>query len=79
MNSVRGREDLDDRGSNLWKGQVLSHVVLAVLFYGLLTPIALFFRLIGRDPLKRRWEPEQKSYWVDLPEAFDKKDYFRQF
>ena len=23
MNSVRGREDLDDRGSNLWKGQVL--------------------------------------------------------
>ena len=21
MNSVRGREDLDDRGSNLWKGQ----------------------------------------------------------
>ena len=22
MNSVRGREDLDDRGSNLWKGQV---------------------------------------------------------
>ena len=60
-------------------GWVLSHVVLAVLFYGLLTPIALFFRLIGRDPLTRRWEPEQKSYWVDLPEAFDKKDYFRQF
>ena len=24
MNSVRGREDLDDRGSNLWKGQAVT-------------------------------------------------------
>ncbi len=51
-------------------GWVISHVALAILFFGLLTPIALFFRLIGRDPLARRWEPERESYWIDLPESF---------
>ena len=40
MNSVRGREDLDDRGSNLWKGQHLSQrtVERLKLRIGELTP-----------------------------------------
>lgn len=58
---------------------VLSHVVLAIVFFGVLTPVAVFFRLTGRDPLAKRYDPEKKSYWVDLPEVSDKKDYFRQF
>ena len=60
-------------------GWALSHVVLAVMFYGVLTPVALLFRVIGRDPLTRKFEPDKKTYWVDLPEITEKKDYFRQF
>ena len=60
-------------------GFVLSHVVLAILFFGILTPVGLLFRLVGRDPLARRFEPDRSSYWVDLPRVVDKKDYFRQF
>ena len=60
-------------------GWVLSHIILAILFFGILTPLALFFRLIGRDPLTRSWEPQRGSYWVDLPASTDKRDYFRQF
>src|SRR5262245_32339696 len=35
-------------------GFVVSHVLLAVLFYGLLTPVALHFRVIDRDGLQLR-------------------------
>jgi Saxitoxin biosynthesis operon protein SxtJ len=60
-------------------GFVVSHFALAVLFFGVLTPVGLLFRLLGRDPLARRFEREKPSYWVDLPKIASKKEYFRQF
>jgi len=60
-------------------GFVISHVALAVLFFGILTPVGLLFRLLGRDPLARRFEPGRPSYWIDLPKITSKKDYFKQF
>jgi hypothetical protein len=36
-------------------GFVLSFVLLASFYFLLLTPVAIFFRLIGRDPLCRSW------------------------
>ncbi len=60
-------------------GFVVSHIVLAVLFFGILTPVGLALRLLGRDLLDRGFESEKKSYWVDLPQSVQKRDYFRQF
>ncbi len=60
-------------------GFVVSHLALAILFFGVLTPVGLLFRLLGRDPLARRFEPDQPSYWVSLPRVTSKRDYFRQF
>lgn len=60
-------------------GFVLSFVVLAILFYGLITPVAILFRLLGRDPLQRRMEPDRKSYWEPHRPRLDKGSYFRQF
>jgi polyferredoxin len=60
-------------------GLVVSHVALALLFFGILTPVAVWFRLMGRDPLLRKFEPERSSYWTDVSEVTDPKHYFRQF
>lgn len=60
-------------------GWVLSHVVLAVLFFGVLAPVGLLFRLLSRDALERAFRPEMKSYWVDLRDVRDEREYFRQF
>jgi hypothetical protein len=60
-------------------GYVVSHVVLALLFYGLFTPIGLVFRVLSRDPLHRRFEPDADSYWVPHRRRDSKKYYFRQF
>lgn len=40
-------------------GWTISLVVMAAMFYGLFTPIGLFFRLIGRDSMEL-----QASLWI---------------
>jgi hypothetical protein len=60
-------------------GWAVSHLLLAILFYGLFTPLGLIFRLLGRDPLRRQRPLEQASYWTMKPAATDVRGYFRQF
>ena len=57
---------------------VLTHVMLAVIFYCLFTPVALFFKLLGRDILGRRFDRAQETYWADKPHAPDVHSYFRE-
>jgi len=60
-------------------GFVLSHVLMAVVFYGLLTPVGLFFRMIGRDPLERKFDRSATTYWVARESVKDVTRYYRQF
>jgi len=58
-------------------GWVVSTVFLAVLFYVVFTPAAIFFRLTGRDVLALR-RTEAGSYWKPRPAPRSKRQYFRQ-
>ena len=60
-------------------GMVVSHVLMAVLYYGLFTPVALIFRVMGRDALERRFEPDAATYWSRRKPVTDRKQYYRQF
>lgn len=61
-------------------GFVVSHVVLAAVYYLVLTPIGLIMRLIGYDPMRRGFDREAASYWVERPAAAaEPRRYFRQF
>lgn len=60
-------------------GLVVGHAILALLYFGFITPLGLLFRLIGRDVLRRRPDPTATSYWVDRPTTIEKRRYFRQF
>ncbi|RME85883.1 MAG: hypothetical protein D6771_02695 [Zetaproteobacteria bacterium] len=55
---------------------VVNRVFLAVLFFGMITPIGLVRRLRNRDPLGLAWDPEAKSYRV--PSCAREKDHFRR-
>ena len=59
-------------------GFVMSRVLLGILFFVFFTPLALVFKLIGRDAMRRRYEPGQQSYWEPKPSATDVKSYLRQ-
>ena len=60
-------------------GWTVSQVMLAIMFFGLFTPIGLVFRLIGRDALQRNRQPERESYWEPKPAPADLRRYFKQF
>ncbi len=58
-------------------GFVVSHVFLRVIFYLMLTPLGLLFRLIGRDPLLLK-KPNVNSYWQPHDQRTDPVSYYRQ-
>jgi hypothetical protein len=60
-------------------GFVISHVVLALLFFGLITPIALVFRLSRRNELRLGTDPSAASYWSPARPPRPSDSYFRQF
>jgi hypothetical protein len=57
---------------------LVSHLALALVYYGLVTPLACFFRVIGRDILARRPAQGRDSYWAPKPVPADLKSYFHQ-
>lgn len=60
-------------------GFVISHVVLAAIWYLLFTPIALLRRLFAGDPLHRKPDPSAESYWIEREGPVDSSRYFKQF
>ncbi len=60
-------------------GFVLSHVMLALVYYLVLTPSGLLLRLFGRDPMRRRWEPDANTYWIEREPIANASRYFRQY
>jgi hypothetical protein len=45
-------------------GWLNTRIILGVLFYALFTPMGLFMRLRGKDPMRRTLAPEVESYRV---------------
>lgn len=60
-------------------GWTVSRLILGVIFYGLFTPIAFVFRLVGRDALGLRRQPAAETYWVSKTTSSDVRRYFQQF
>ena len=44
--------------------RVISPMVLGILFFGIISPIAAVMRFAGRDALRRKLDPEESSYWT---------------
>lgn len=44
--------------------RLVSPVALALLFFLVVTPTGLILRLLGKDPLRLKREPDAPSYWI---------------
>ncbi len=61
-------------------GWVMTRVLLSVLFFIAVTPIALFLRITGKDLLNLRFPSKDPSYWKACPEKpHNPGDYEKQF
>lgn len=43
---------------------VVNPVIMAVMFYGAILPMALLLRALGKDVLRLKRAPESASYWI---------------
>jgi uncharacterized membrane protein YgdD (TMEM256/DUF423 family) len=59
-------------------GFTISFLLMASFYFLLLSPLGLFFRLIGRDPLRRKFDRSSKTYWIPHQSYSDPERYFRQ-
>jgi hypothetical protein len=60
-------------------GLMIGNVLMALVYYVVVTPIGLVFKLLGKDPMHRKLDPEAKSYWIERPPPAGAGRYFRQF
>jgi hypothetical protein len=58
-------------------GWVNTRLLLGLVFYTLFTVIGVAMRLLGRDPLQRRWEPSRPSYWQPRHQTVAPRDHFK--
>jgi hypothetical protein len=60
--------------------KIVSPIVLGAIFFAVFAPVGLFFRLTGRDALRRTFERGLKSYWIErTPPGPEGKSFPRQF
>ncbi len=68
-------------------GRFLAHYLGAGITWLLLTPLycivfglgRLFLHLASKDPMRRKWDPQQKSYWIPHRKLDIESRYQKQF
>ena len=60
-------------------GLVVGELALLLMFVGVFLPMAVVFRIVGRDALQRRTQDDSETFWQQRPAAPDSRSYFRQF
>ena len=59
-------------------GMIVSPILLGIIFFGLITPIAIIMRLSGRDELKLKLT-QKSSHWISRGEPIKSESFKHQF
>jgi hypothetical protein len=59
-------------------GFIMSQVILTLFFFLLVTPISLFARLVGKDFLNRKLDPQATTYWIPHEAKAKTPDSYQQ-
>jgi hypothetical protein len=60
-------------------GLVVGNILLAVVFYILITGAGLAMRAAGKCSIRKTMEKNAKTYWTDAKPVTDPQSYYRQF
>lgn len=45
-------------------GAIVSPIIMAIIYFAVVTPIGLIMKILGKDLLKQKINLEKKSYWI---------------
>jgi hypothetical protein len=62
-------------------GYFVSRILLTIIFFLVITPMGLIFRVIGKDPMERKLDRKAISYWSKKEQESDPsiERYGKQF
>lgn len=60
-------------------GFFMTRVILTIFFFLVLTPVGLFFRLIGRDALQRKIDRKAETYWLEKEYPITDRSRYENF
>ena len=58
-------------------GYIISPIVMGVVFFLVITPIALVMNIIGKDLLNKKYDKKKETYWIkrDTPVGTMKRQF----
>lgn len=59
-------------------GMVVSELIMLLIYFVVFLPVAIVFKLIGRDALERKIDRNAKTYWQPKVLSGRPDSYFRQ-
>jgi hypothetical protein len=60
-------------------GTVVGNLALGIVFFVLVTGVGLLMRAFGRQPVRKSFDRQAKTYWQDAEPVDDPNRYYRQF
>lgn len=58
---------------------VNTRLLLGLVFFAVVTPVGLFMRLLGKDPLKLKMDRDAGSYWIKKDHHGDMSRYEKPY
>ena len=49
----------------IFLGRIISPIIMALIFFLVVTPIGLIMRLLRKDLLNLKYNKKNKSYWIE--------------
>ena len=46
-----------------------TRLLLSIIYIFVISPIALIWKLIGKDPMDRKWKEDKKTFMIKYPES----------
>ena len=59
-------------------GKIVNPILLGMIFFGLITPVSIILRLLGRDEMRIR-NPKKSTYWVEQNPKTKSSSFKNQF
>jgi len=60
-------------------GTIMTSIILTIVFVVAITPIGLVMRLLGKDPLQRKLDPEASTYWIPKTHLIEDKSRYEKY
>ena len=63
----------------LFMHKIVNPILMGLIFFLTILPTGLIMRLLGKDPMHRKLDPQAESYWINRNESVGNEFFDNQF